>query len=57
MFQSYFSKQGKNLPILSSSGELTTKRIGKPWSTMSATDLAHDDDNDDEDDFSKRKNM
>ena len=29
---------------MSSSGELTTDRVGRPWSPMSATDLAHDDD-------------
>ena len=29
---------------MGSSGELTTERIGRPWSPMSATDLAHDDD-------------
>ena len=29
---------------MSSSGELTTERIGGPWSPMSAADLAHDDD-------------
>ena len=40
----------KNLPTTSSSGELTTYRIGSPWSLMSATDLAHDDDDDDYDD-------
>ena len=32
-----------------SSGELTTKRIGRPRSLMSAIDLAHDDDDDDGD--------
>ena len=40
---------------MSSSGELTTERIGKPLSLMSASDLAldhsdDDDDNDDDDD-------
>ena len=35
---------------MSSSGELTTERIGRPWSPMSATDLAHDDDDDNYDD-------
>ena len=36
---------------MSSSGELTTERIGRPWSLMSATVLAHDDGDDDVDDF------
>ena len=36
---------------MSSSGELTTERVGRPWSPMSATDLAHNDDNDDGDDY------
>ena len=40
---------------MSSSGELTTERIGRLWSPMSASVLAHDedddeDDNDDDDD-------
>ena len=35
---------------MSSSGELTTERIGRPLSPMSATVLAHDDDEDDDDD-------
>ena len=26
----------KNLPTMSSSGELTTERVGRPWSPMSA---------------------
>ena len=38
------SQQEKNLPSTSSSGELTTERVGRPWLPMSATDLAHDDD-------------
>ena len=28
---------------MSSSGELTIERVGRPWLPMSATDLAHDD--------------
>ena len=35
---------------MSPSEELTTERIGRPWSPLSATDLAHDDDDDDKDD-------
>ena len=35
---------------MSSSGELTTKIVRRPWSLMSATDLANDDDDDDDDD-------
>ena len=35
---------------MSSSGELTTERIGRPRSPIPATDLAHDDDDDDDDD-------
>ena len=35
---------------MSSSGELTTERIRRPWLPMSARDLAHDDDDDDKDD-------
>ena len=42
--QSLFLHSGRVPPIMSSSGELTTKRIGGPWSQMSATDLAHDED-------------
>ena len=38
------SQQEKNLPTMSTSGKLTTERVGRPWSPMSATDLAHDDD-------------
>ena len=34
---------------MSSPGELTTERIGRQRSTMSSTDLAHDDDDDDDD--------
>ena len=35
---------------MSPSGEVTTEGIGRPWSPMSATDLAFDDDDDDDDD-------
>ena len=35
---------------MSLSGELTTEKIGRPWSPMSATDLAHYDDDDHDDD-------
>ena len=31
---------------MSSSGQLKTERVGRPRSPMSATDLAHDDDDD-----------
>ena len=43
-----FLKQEKNLPAMNSSGELTTERIRRPRSPMSTTDLAHDDDYDDD---------
>ena len=35
---------------MSSSGELTTERIGSRWSPMSTTHPAHDDDDDNDDD-------
>ena len=35
---------------MSSSGELTTERVGGPGSSMYATNLVHDDDDDDDDD-------
>ena len=35
---------------MSSSGELTTEKKGRPWLPMPARDLAHDDDDDDDDD-------